>query len=77
MFLSASVKTAKPSESVEELLEVEYVLIPICLILCNLLLDWKNKLEDLVLFKSYVKINLLFKINNISRSLLCPFSKEV
>ena len=42
MFISASEKTAKPKEPVEELLEVEYALIPICLILCNLPLplDW-------------------------------------
>jgi len=40
LFLSASVKTAKPSASAEEeLLEVEYALMPICLILCNLPLD--------------------------------------
>jgi len=39
LFLSASVKTAKPSASAEEeLLEVEYAL-PIRLILCNLPLD--------------------------------------
>lgn len=82
MSLSALEKTAKPRESVEESIEVEYALIPIGLKF-NIFLEWWNKPGNLVLFKSFIACAvrnlfiIFFKLYNINRSLLYPFFKEV